>query len=191
MPKRVIRGKDFLTDIRSGMTDHALRKKYSLSSKSLHKVFKKLVLAKAIKPGKRSGRVRVLGQDIAEVIRNRQSVREFLGHAVPLFEVKALRNFGLVRDISETGVGAIGIEATPGDSKELLISAHVMFPVDTFSFEAICRWSENVGPGGLKESGFEITNISEEAADHLRQLMYLVKLEGSRGGSPKRSTNKV
>ncbi len=47
-PKRRIKAKPFLSDLRSGMRDEELMGKYSLSEKQLRKVFQKLVDAGAI-----------------------------------------------------------------------------------------------------------------------------------------------
>ncbi len=47
-PKRKIRAKPFVGDLRNGMGDRELMEKYALSESQLHKVFQKLVDARAI-----------------------------------------------------------------------------------------------------------------------------------------------
>ena len=49
-PKRKIKAKEIVNDIREGMSDSQLMEKHSLSSKGLQSVFRKLVDAKAITP---------------------------------------------------------------------------------------------------------------------------------------------
>ncbi len=47
-PKRKIKAKPFVRDLRNGMGDRELMEKYTLSESQLHKVFQKLVDAGAI-----------------------------------------------------------------------------------------------------------------------------------------------
>ena len=47
-PKRKIKAKPFMKDLRDGMGDRELMEKYALSGNQLHKVFKKLVDSGAI-----------------------------------------------------------------------------------------------------------------------------------------------
>ncbi|HTY26036.1 MAG TPA: hypothetical protein VMC85_23100 [Desulfomonilaceae bacterium] len=47
-PKRKIRAKPFLSDLRNGLGDTELMEKYALAESQLHKVFEKLVDAGAI-----------------------------------------------------------------------------------------------------------------------------------------------
>ena len=48
LPKREIKAKDFVNDIRSGMSDSQIRGKYNLSAQGLESAFKKLLEAKAV-----------------------------------------------------------------------------------------------------------------------------------------------
>ncbi|MGO9121680.1 MAG: hypothetical protein ACLQPD_29235 [Desulfomonilaceae bacterium] len=57
MPKPKISAKELIADIRAGMDDPALMKKYGLSAQGLQSAFKKLVEAKAVKQSELDNRV--------------------------------------------------------------------------------------------------------------------------------------
>ncbi len=56
---------DLVKDIRSGMTDQELMKKYNVSFEKLHQTFEKLMKRKAIAPGQLYGRQSFFPQTVA------------------------------------------------------------------------------------------------------------------------------
>jgi hypothetical protein len=173
--KRQIKAKDIINDIRNGMTDSELMEKHRLSIKGLQSIFRKLEAIKAIKPSELYGRFPGF-DDTIEVDQIRQELRDYLELSLPLYEVKDPDRIGSVRDVSMKGFGARGIKASPGDVKTLAISPGKLFSIDTFSFEAVCRWVRRDGPNRDYVGGFEITAISEESQKKLRDLVGKISL---------------
>ena len=66
-PKRKIKAKDIVSDIRQGMSDSQLMEKHTLSSKGLQSVFRKLVDANAIKPRELFNRAQVTTRLMSQV----------------------------------------------------------------------------------------------------------------------------
>lgn len=174
-PKRTIKARDIINDIRAGMTDSELMDKYRLSVKGLQSIFRKLEAANAIKPSELYGRFPSL-DDSVEVDPVRREFREYLELSVPIYEVDHPEKIGAVRDISTKGIGARGIKASPGDVKSLEINPVNLFSIDPFSFEAVCRWVRRDGPDRDYVGAFEITDISEDNAARLQNLISKIAL---------------
>ncbi len=176
MPKLVVKAKDIVNDIRGGVTDRELMEKYNLSSKGLQSVFKKLVAAKAVRPAELYDRAPILDADTADVDSIREEIREFLEVNIPICELNAPENVGVISDISEKGVGVRGLRVKQGETKTLAVMADSFFSVDPFSFDAVCRWVKKRRADGTVDAGFEITNISEEGATRLRKVIRLLNI---------------
>jgi hypothetical protein len=158
-----------VNDIRSGMADHELMAKYGLSVKGLHRAFEKLVDLKALTRGDLENRFPSAADSIYF-----ESMRELPRHYVvipiPIHELGPPQKSGMLRDITEKGVGVVGIEAKVGETKVFAIYPNEFVTVSPFSFKAICRWTEGKAPGD-SVGGFAITEISEDALEKLRQLI--------------------
>jgi hypothetical protein len=173
--KKKIKAKDIINDIRDGMTDSELMNKYSLSIRGLQSIFRKLEAVNAIKPSELYGRFPGL-DDTIEVDQFRRELREYLELSVPIYEMENPERIGAVKDISTKGIGARGIKASPGEVKTLVINPANLLSVDAFSFEAVCRWVRRDGPNRDYVGGFEITAISEESEQKLRDLVSKVSI---------------
>lgn len=159
-----------VNDIRAGMPDYELMAKYGLSVKGLQRAFEKLVEIKAIAKNEIEGRFPSAADSIYF-----ESMRELPRHYVvipiPIHELgRAPKESGMLRDITEKGVGVIGIEAKVGENKVFAIYPNEFVSVSSFSFKAVCRWTEERGAED-SIAGFEITEISDDGLRELRQLI--------------------
>jgi len=174
--KTKIKAKEVINDIRGGMTDSELMDKYALSAKGLQSLFRKLEAIKAIKPSELYGRFPSV-DDSVDVDQFRRELREYLELSLPIYEVGRPETIGSVRDISTRGVGARGIKASPGDVKTLVINPENLFAIDSFSFEAVCRWARRDGPNRDYVGAFEIIVISGDNEKRLRDLVSKISLK--------------
>ena len=88
------------------------------------------------------------------------------------------RQVGILRDLSLTGVGVRALfETRRGEVKTLVIKANHLFPVEIFSFDAVCRWIKRRRSVGIMDAGFEITNISEEAKKQLNTIIHMSAMD--------------
>ena len=172
-PKREIRVGHLVTDIRSGLTDSDLRRKYNLSSRGLQSAFKKLA---------DSGMIRAFGTDEClpdeywSVIENmRQVPRLSPSFVIPIIDGEDRKNKGIVRDITLKGIGTSRMRARPSEIKTLIVPHDELGEFGSFSFEAACRWCECM-PDGNYMAGFEITHISPGCLNELRCLIQVYTL---------------
>jgi hypothetical protein len=176
MHKRTIKTRDFVNDIRSGLSDPQLMSKYGLSLKGLQSVFTKLVQAKAILPEELFDRAPLLAEDTVTVESVRMVPRETIEITIPVCDAADPSKVGELRDLSLAGIGVRGLETRKGQIRNLLLVPSDLFPVDSFSFEAVCRWVKRRRSEGIVDAGFEITSISEEGKKQLQKVIRLLNL---------------
>lgn len=169
-PKRTIRAKDVVNDIRAGLNDAELMGKYKVSAQGLARIFTKLIEARAVRPGELEGRFPYL-DDTVNVENLRKSVRNYVVFPLPIYEVGRLEVEGTLRDVSEHGLQVAGIECAVNETKEFLVRADEFHDVFPFVFQATCRWVGGGGGGSESAAGFEITEISDRAHEQLRAII--------------------
>lgn len=173
-PKRTIKGREIVADIRSGMTDNQLMDKYNLSEGALKNIFRKLVDAGAIREDEL--RERIPKERLATYTeKERDFQRNYVFVRLPVYDMENLINEGQVVDISERGLQVLGIPATVGETKGFLIQADYFADVFPFSFEAECKWASK-NEAGEWTAGFKIVKISEGGLEELQKLIRMLSL---------------
>ena len=160
-----------LADFKAGMSKSDLMKKYQLSEEMLRKVSKKLLDARGVRSA--TDEPETVVEEPAEFLATREFVRHEVDFELPIYEASRPEIHGMVRDISEYGVGMVGIEAAVGDKKTLVILGDEFGEFLSFEFEGYCRWRVVDRDDGTCVTGFAIDKISQ---DDLRQLRKLVRL---------------
>jgi hypothetical protein len=176
-PKRKIKAKELVNDIRAGIGDSQLMEKHRLSAKGLQGVFKKLVDARAIRPKELFNRAPSF-DDTADVASFRLIPRDFVDVPLPICDAENSQNMGTIVDVTENGLGLRGFKTKNGETKTLVFFSDSLFPVGPFAVEAQCRWVKNGNGNGQIESGFEITNISESGSRQLKKIIEWVAFRG-------------
>jgi hypothetical protein len=88
-PKRTLKAEDILRDLRAGMTDSALMRKYFLSSRGLHSILDKLLDAKVLtKEQLVSHRRGFEGDDTVDVEPTRLLPRDMVEFPLPLYDAR-------------------------------------------------------------------------------------------------------
>jgi hypothetical protein len=166
---------EMVQDIRTGMTGAQLIAKHGLSHAGLQSALDNLLATRALElsdlPGELS--LRLAAGTPAEI---RGKGRCYLDFDLPILEKGPLEIEGRVLDITETGVGVVGIPAKAGDVKTLLIRHDLLVLIQPFSFQAECRWTRETEADCL--AGFRIARIAERDVLQLRKLIRLVTLYG-------------
>ncbi|MBM3298611.1 MAG: PilZ domain-containing protein, partial [Deltaproteobacteria bacterium] len=150
-----------------------LMAKYVLTSAQLSKAIDGLIHSKALGPGEikenfLSSAVQVSPENLREV------ERCYLDFELPIVDTGPPEIDGMVRNLTEKGVGIVGIPSRVGESKTFLVLHDEFVLIEPFMFEAQCRWATRNDPGGEFVSGFEITDISEKDLGELQKLIHLV-----------------
>lgn len=162
--------RDIGEDVRSGMTDSELMKKYDLSSEELHFVLQTLtdsqiVTVEELYPTSRSDHDTILDA----------SMRELPGHylaiAVDIYESKHPEIKGTLSQVTEKGIAITGITARIGETKSFVIPAGDFIEADPVLLEARCQWAEEQRETGEWLAGFDITRISKKSLNDLRRLI--------------------
>lgn len=174
-PKVRIRIRDVVKDIRAGLSDQELRTKYHLSANGLHLLFKKLLDLKAIDAdalfGIDSTRLEAGGKrDL------REEERYALDFDIPAYNTAFPERHGRVRDVSEKGVGLVGVKAAEGDLTHIVVLGDTFGFVGPFEFGAECRWSRTDSLSSEPIAGFLITEIADWDMEELRKLIHLLTL---------------
>ncbi len=173
-PKKRLKAKNLVNDIRGGVDDSLLMVKYGLSSKGLQSVFRKLVTGNFIRKNELENRSELV-EDTAEIdIHNkRQGKRFFPALRVPVTAYDRMNSAqeGTIVDIAENGLGVRGIETDVAETKTFVIQVGALSEFDPFEFRAQCRWVKRESFSGGALAGFEITDISKEGMRELRDLI--------------------
>lgn len=174
--KRRISAHQIVDDIRSGMAPSELMKKHNLSEKGLRSAEKKLVTAGLIREEELPVGLSAGDSDVFDNLREYE--RSYLDFDLPIFDVGPTEVEGKVRDITESGLGVVGIPAKVGETKVFLILHEKFFLIRPFLFEAKCCWAKESEEDGEFTAGFQITNTSEDDMEQLRKLIRIVRLFG-------------
>jgi uncharacterized protein (DUF433 family) len=162
--------KDYIEDIRSGMPDSELMKKYGLSSDGLRRVFQTLIEANAITVEELYA-TSTLACDTVSVENMRELPRHHLAIAVGIYEGKHPEIRGMLSNITEKGIAITGMAARIGETKAFVIPAGDFIEADPVLLEARCQWAEKDKDSGEWLAGFEITRISKKCLNDLRRLI--------------------
>ncbi len=168
--KRLINIKEFVDDIRSGKSDVQLMEKHRLSAKGLQRAFDKLVKKGSLGQAELDSRKQAY-EDSAFFETMRVLARHHLVVPLPIYESGQYpHHCGMVRDITENGIGVTGIKARVDQIKTFWIYPDTFLHIEPFSFRAQCRWTESEASGQFI-GGFEIVEISEENRGRLFSLI--------------------
>ena len=171
--KRLIRAKDVVDDILSGMSDSVLMEKYKLSSRGLQSIFRKLLAAKAIRPSELASRSTLYDDTVAiEDLRNLP--RDFIEDRVSISVVGQPETKCFLQDLSDTEVQLTGIKAEVDEIRLLRVETEEFTDIRPFEFYALCRWAKKDLTERNYVAVFEIADISEEDRLELRKLLELL-----------------
>jgi uncharacterized protein (DUF433 family) len=167
---------DFIADIGAGMSKDDLMKKYGLSEDMLRLASRK-ILAKRGKNIPDYG-PETLIEDMPGLLATREFVRHEVDFELPIYELSRPDVHGLVRDVSEEGIGVSGIRADIGDVKTLVVLGDDFGQFSSFEFEGYCRWCYTDPADGTSLTGFGINKISKGDLRQLQKLVLVVTTGG-------------
>jgi hypothetical protein len=168
--KRTIDARSFVEDLRSHMSDADLMNKYKLTVKGFQSALKKLVAAGVVASTELDGRSFECTDSVG-VQGLRLLDRSLLDFPLPIYEENDPAVRGIVHDITEKGIGTVGIETEERDIRVFAIPADEFFLVEPVVFEANCRWAKRDDESGSIMAGFEIINVSKGSLTALRKLI--------------------
>jgi hypothetical protein len=176
--KRRIPMKAVVDDIRSGTGDAELMVKFDLPKRGLRALFKKLLASRQISHAELY-KTSALYREKTDQIKKRKSPRADLSVPLSVYDV-VLSSFGVVRDISETGLCVAGIPSKVGEVKTFQLPIDNYMNADPLLLLAECRWVEEKGD---KEkyfvAGFQLLDLSDADRAALKKVMDFLLLSNS------------
>lgn len=160
-----------LKDIQAGMSDSELMDRYKISYPTLQSVAKELLRLRPDNPKKipDAEHADAALQD-STIWHIRGGPRHYTPFWISVYD-EARREVGNIGDLSETGLSVEGAEARVNEIRTFLVLAEAFEGIDSFEFEAVCRWVKSEGTDGVNAAGFEITRISEDDLVELRKII--------------------
>lgn len=180
--KRKIQAVDLVRDIRDGMSELDLMRKYRVSATGLYELFEKLVEAKALEPHElcrgMAGREESVVLDNVDVLLQemRKSTRHLVNTPLSIYDARFPSIKGRLRDVSKGGVGLEGVYTEVGETRIFVISPLGATEFKPFIFEAVCRWFKESDTGD-STAGFEFVGMSEQSSNELKTLLQLIAKE--------------
>lgn len=174
-PTRKIKAAEIISDLLGDLNPVEIMKKHNLSMKALETVIRKLVDSRKLKISD-IGRKFPSLESASSVTPVRKIEREYIELALPIYDVKNPRRRGVIRNISEKGMGIAGIEAREGEIIEFVIPADILLGIGPISMETACRWIGLKGKSRYFSGGFEITVITDDNLHMLRELIRFLSL---------------
>lgn len=169
--KRQIKGKEFIGDLRSGMTIPGLMDKYTLSPDGLRRIFRILVSSASVSKADLNSipSLFALSEKVGGIRRN---PRRIIDYPLPICDDIESLGGGRVLDVSASGMQVEGIKADVGEEKTLMVRPMAKDRAMPFVFQAVCRWVNRLGPSEKTWlSGFEITRITSLDSQQLQKLV--------------------
>ena len=97
--------------------------------------------------------------------------REYLESPLIVYESTCPENRGWVHNISEHGLGLVGVKACVDEDKKFVIFAEEISEIPPCEVQAVCRWIKKQALDDELDAGFEIIEISENDRKRLLELV--------------------
>ncbi len=176
--KRKISEKSVREDIRSGLSETELMAKHHLSPIGLQNLFRKLVEARSFKHQDLYNRF-VSYRKKTDQLKRRKTRRAELSLPLSVHDVGST-SFGIVRDISLTGLRVAGIKYKVGDVTTFQLPIDVLMNADPLLLIAKCQWvSEKGNQRKYFVAGFELVDLSPADQKVLSEFINLLILSNS------------
>ncbi len=174
--KPIINAKDIIDDIRSGLDDAELMRKYKLTSKGLQSAFTKLINNRLMTVDEIYGQRRSEDEDTVIIDDMTLIQKHFLTVTAPVCEAGKPEIQGRLQEITERGLTISGIESRIGEVKSFVVPCQEFLKIKEIIFEAKCLWAKKKRAAKEWSAGFQITQIDKKNLANLRELVRVLTL---------------
>lgn len=179
--ERSARASAIAEDLKRGLLEAEVRRKYNLSQESYQKIVETL-LARGHVTGTDIQARSAISQEVV-ILDLRRGPRYQPSSQVTVCEGGgSSRSRFALQDISEHGFAARGMETRTGEILNIVILGDDFGEVVPFEFQAECRWSKMSVSESDLVSGFEITTITSENLELLRNFIRNYTSRSNRDG---------
>jgi len=169
-----------LRDLRAGMDDTALMDKYQLSYMELRTLYHELFNAGRLLPSQPNGDLpereesRPRRIEVLELASSRRELDRYrLYFDISVYELDRPEVVGTVCDVTENGLGLVGVAAEVDEVKTLVVEGDTFCDVAPFEVQARCCWTEKDHETDEVRAGFVITDITTYDRRQLDKLIGL------------------
>jgi len=115
----------------------------------------------------------IVGYDFQPVpgVERRVDTRQRLPFPLPILEATNRTNKGVIVNITEKGIGIMGLEAREGERRTLVIPAYGFEMFDSIVMVAECSWVRRDMIDGKVYSGFKIVQCTSKNAKEIARLV--------------------
>lgn len=166
-----INGREILKEIRAGLPDFVLMRKYQLTAAGMQEVYRLLVNSKSLTWDEIQGRTPEYRDEVS--IRGIREVSRHKAHFPVAIRACSHGDFeGFICDLSERGICVEGVSCEVGETVTFAIEDLDAPRVEATGFEAKCRWIRRDGEAlrGVV-GGFEIIHISYRSFRRLKVII--------------------
>lgn len=169
--RRRISARQVIEDIRSGTAVMELLQKHKLTSNELRRLLDKLLHFRLLNQRELDS-WSTLNHEITVIRGVRQDARLTIDFPLRVQDCDHPYKQGIVRDLSQRGIGVSGINARVGETRTLVVRLNGIADCSSVRFEAKCRWVIQMEADGQEcMAGFEITGIDSAALKELRKVL--------------------
>lgn len=171
--KRKINLKKLAADIKAGMVDNDLLKKYELTHADLDVLFRQLLDGKLVTKGELYGRASLFPQTVAfSVDEIAHESAHYLAFPLPVYSETEPEVIGRVRELSEFEMGVVGLNAAQDRTYRLVILPEKFVKMKPLKLNAICTWVRS--DKGGQYAGFELSDAGEDIRRQIRRLVEML-----------------
>jgi PilZ domain len=169
--RRRISARQVVEDIRCGTAVMELLQKYKLTSNELRRLLDKLLHSRLLDQRELDS-WSTLNHEITVIRGIRQDARITIEFPLKVQDCGHPYKQGIVRDLSQKGIGVLGIKVRVGETRTLVVRLNGIADCTSVRFEAKCRWVIQTEAEGQEcIAGFEITGIEDAALNELRKVL--------------------
>ncbi|MBI5570390.1 MAG: hypothetical protein HY914_10635 [Desulfomonile tiedjei] len=173
--KKRISVSDIIRDVRAGLSETELMRKYELSSRGLQSTFWKLVRSGALTWHELLSAYPDLDSP-ATPREMRHWVRGYPILSIKVYDEGNPQNRGKVRDLTEKGLGVAGVLAEVGQQKTFVVVPDECTNLKPFRVRVECKWFLPTFESSPCAAGFEITGMDVDGFERLQELVQVTTL---------------
>lgn len=178
--RTVIGARELLDDIKAGLGRTEIMEKRGISLRSLQALVSLLIDAAELRRADLYSRLDIIREDTVLPEAFREAERHYPDFNTPVYDVSRPEVHGRVVDLTEHGIGVIGIETFLGATHTFVILGDPYGETSPFEFQVECKWVDAYDPEKPALAGYQITGISEKDKSQLQTLIRMLTFDSGR-----------
>ncbi len=175
--RTVIGARELLDDIQAGLGRTEIMEKRGISLRSLQALVSLFIDAAELRREDLYSRLDVIRGDTVLPESFREAERHYPDFDTPVYDASCPEVHGRVVDLTEHGIGVIGIDTDVGARHNFVVLGDPYGETSPFQFEVECKWVKGPEPGKPVLAGYQIIGISDKDKSELQTLVKMVTFD--------------